>query len=404
MRSLAVLLIACPCALGIAVPLVKAAVMGAARKKGIIIRLPEALEKMKEIDTVVFDKTGTLTEGRYALEAIVCDEKIERAELLARLASIEVLSNHFIAGEIVREARRIGAEIEPAEAFEAFDGLGVKGRAGGLDICIGSRAFMERSSMALGERLARMAELRQSEGKTVAFFAWEGAVRGFLVLGDTLKPRSRELVAALRARGIDVYLVSGDSMETTRSVACSLDISSFRGEALPADKVGIVRALQADGRKVAMVGDGINDAAALAAADVGCGVSAAVGLSSEACDLSFTTSDPALFLDAYGLSVIAARSMRQNLLFAFFYNAIAVPAAAAGLLNPLLAVFAMFASSITVTGNALRVSLKAEALKDVTATRVITETLSMETAAAAVRSAPLQSLPARPPRRPPRFG
>ena len=203
LRSLAVLLIACPCALGMAVPLVKAAVMGAARKKGIIIRLPEALEKMKEIDTVGFDKTGTLTEGRYALEAIVCDEKIERAELLHRLASVEVHSNHFVAGEIVREARRIGAEIEPAEVFEAFDGLGVKGRAGGMDIYIGSRAFMERSSMALGERLARMAELRQSQGRTVAFFAWGGAVRGFLVLGDTLKPRSHELVAALRARGIE---------------------------------------------------------------------------------------------------------------------------------------------------------------------------------------------------------
>ena len=174
LRSLAVLLIACPCALGIAVPLVKAAVMGAARKKGIIIRLPEALEKMKEIDTVVFDKTGTLTEGRYALEAIVCDEKIERAELLHRLASVEVHSNHFVAGEIVREARRIGAEIEPAEVFEAFDGLGVKGRAGGMDIYIGSRAFMERSSMALGNGLPGWPNCGSRRGGPSRFLRGEG--------------------------------------------------------------------------------------------------------------------------------------------------------------------------------------------------------------------------------------
>jgi heavy metal translocating P-type ATPase len=360
LRCLTVLLIACPCALGIAVPLVKVAIIGAARKKGILIREPGALENMKDVDTVVFDKTGTLTEGKYSLETIVSEDHIARRDLISRLASVEVFSTHFLAHEIVGEARRSGEGIEPAEAFEAFQGLGVKGRAGGTDVYIGSRAFMERWAMKPDHFLAEKAESCQSGGRTVTFFAWERSVQGFLAFSDALKARARELIEGLQARGMDIWLVSGDSSETTCCVADELGISRFEGEALPADKVEMVRRLQSEGHRVAMVGDGINDAAALALADMGCGISAGADLANEVCHMRLMASDPAVLLDALDLSALAASAVRQNLLFAFFYNAVAIPLAATGLLNPLLAIIAMFASSVTVTGNALRVSRKAE--------------------------------------------
>ena len=359
LRCLTVVLIACPCALGIAVPLVKVAIIGAARKKGILIREPGALEKMKDVDTIVFDKTGTLTDGNYSLEEIISENHIDRRDLMGRLASVEVLSNHFLAHEIVREAKRNGGEIEAADAFEAFEGLGVKGRAGGTDVYIGSRAFMERWAMKPDCFLAEKAESCQSGGRTVTFFAWERSVQGFLVFSDPLKLRARELIEGLQARGMDIWLVSGDSSETTCYVADALGISCFEGEALPADKVDMVRRLQGEGHRVAVVGDGVNDAPAIALADVGCGISAGADLANEVCHMRLMASDPAVFLDALDLSALAASAVRQNLLFAICYNAIAIPLAAAGLLNPLLAIIAMFASSATVTGNALRVSRKA---------------------------------------------
>jgi heavy metal translocating P-type ATPase len=363
LRSLTILLIACPCALGIAVPLVKVAIIGAARKKGILIREPGVLEKMKDVDTVVFDKTGTLTQGSYSLEAIVMENPMDRRELMGRLASVEAHSSHFLAHEIVREAKCGMDGIKQVEAFEAFPGLGVKGRTGGMDICIGSKDFMERSALKLGRTLAEKGESRQTGGRTVVFFGWVGSVQGFLVFNDALKPRARELIDAVRARAMDVWLVSGDSRETTLSVAGSLGISRFVGGVLPQAKVEMIRSLQAGGHRVAMIGDGINDAAALAIADAGCAIGAGADLAHEVCDIGLMASDPASLLDAFDLSALAAKAVRQNLVFAFFYNAVAIPLAAAGLLNPLLAVVAMFASSLLVTGNALRVSRKAEAMR-----------------------------------------
>ena len=359
LRSLTMLVIACPCALGIAVPLVKVAILGAARKKGVLIREPAVLEKMKNVDTVVFDKTGTLSEGRYSLEAIVMGNPMDRQELMDRLASVEAQSSHFLAHEIVREAKRGNGEIGKGEGFEEFRGLGVKGRVGGMDVCIGSRALMERSDMKLDRGRAEEAESWETGGRTVVFYAWGGAVQGFLVFNDALKAGAREVVDGLRARGIDVWLVSGDSPATTSWVAASLGISRCEGGVLPEGKVETILRLQAEGHRVAMVGDGINDAAALASADAGCAMGAGADLAREVCDIALMASDPAVFLEALDLSALAARAVRQNLLFAFVYNGVAIPLAAAGLLNPLLAVVAMFASSITVTGNALRVARKA---------------------------------------------
>jgi Cu+-exporting ATPase len=355
LRCLTVVLISCPCALGIAIPLVKVAVIGLARKKGVHVRESGALERMKDLDTIVFDKTGTLTEGTYALEAVIGGGLDDRT-ILSRLAAIEVASPHFLAREIVREAARRGGRPLQAQAVEAVPGLGVKGRVEGVETCLGNRRFMEGCGFFLPDAMDREAASWEKRGRTTAFFAWERSVRGFLIFGDPVRPGANEAVRLLCERGIDVWLISGDARTTTEAVAESLGITRFAGQALPAEKVDHIRRLQDEGRRVGMVGDGLNDAAALAQADVGCAFGPASGTLRNASDITFLSPDPRKLLDAIALSALATRTMRQNLFFAFSYNAVAIPVAALGLLNPLIAVLAMFASSLVVTANALRIS------------------------------------------------
>ena len=357
LRSLTVLIISCPCALGIAIPLVKVAAMGVGRAKGILVRNPEALEQAKDLDTIVFDKTGTLTEGNFSLQEIIA-EGVSEQEALGRLASVEGFSTHFLAKEIVRKAGEKSVKMEEAAAFEELEGMGVKGSVEGTEVFIGNRRLMNKFGLDLASSLENRAFFSESRGMTVVFFGWNGQVHGLLVFGDSLKRGVPDFVRKLQARKIITWLVSGDAPATTRAVAEESGINEFRGQALPQDKVELIRSLQQKGRRVGMVGDGINDAAALAQADVGFALGTGTNIIQEASDFTLLAAEPTRILEVLDLSALTAKTVRQNLFFAFLYNGLAIPLAVAGLLNPLIAVFAMFASSLTVVGNALRISRK----------------------------------------------
>jgi len=355
LRSLTVLLISCPCALGIATPLVKVAIMGLAKSRGILIRDPGALDRTKDLDTLVFDKTGTLTEGNFSLQKIFSIGTPER-EVLSRVAAVEIHSNHFLAREIVRRVREENIKLEEVHGYESLEGMGVKGNVKGDLIFIGNRQLMAGEKIEIPSALNQQALGFEEKGMTTAFFGWGKSVQGFLVFGDSLKKGIREMVRELQARGITTWIVSGDGQGTTRAVAGESGVVNFLGQALPQDKVKLIKSLQDKGHRVGMVGDGINDAAALAQADVGFALGTGTHILQKASDFTLLASDPTRVSDALDLSALAVRAIRQNLFFAFLYNSIAIPLAVTGSLNPLIAVFAMFASSLTVIGNALRIS------------------------------------------------
>ena len=355
LRSLTVLLISCPCALGIATPIVKVAVMGLARSRGILIRDPGALERARELDTLVFDKTGTLTEGNFSLQEVFAPG-IPETEILAQIGPLEVRSDHFLAREVVRLARERSVEMDAVEDFQALEGMGVRGRVRGKRTYIGNRRLLENEESAISPEMDEKAGLFEKKGMTVVFFGWEGESRGFLAFGDSLKSAVPEMIRRLEGKGIASWIVSGDARETTRAVAQETGVANYIGQAFPGDKVELVRSLQRKGRRVGMVGDGINDSAALAQADVGFALGTGANILREASDVTLLGSDPSKILDALDLSASAVKAIRQNLFFAFVYNGIGISLALAGLLNPLIAVLAMFGSSLTVTGNALRLS------------------------------------------------
>jgi heavy metal translocating P-type ATPase len=354
LRALTVVIISCPCALGIAIPLAKVSAIAIARKAGIIIRNPDALERFPDIDTFFFDKTGTMTEGKFALRHVISD--LDRGELFSRLASVEIHSRHFIGQEIVREALKDGPPIAAAEAFEAYAGRGVSGCVGGLTILIGNRALMKSKAITEDEVLDSDAAAWEKMGDTCVFFAWDGRVRGFLVFGDAVRRGAAQAIARLEEDGRDIRLISGDAETTTGAVARSLGILHFTGEVLPEGKAQRIESFRRQGRKVAMVGDGLNDAPALATADVGCAFGAGADLVQGTADIAFLSGDPGKILEARELSTLTRQTIRQNLFFAFLYNAIAIPAAVLGMLDPFIAVIAMVGSSLTVTGNVFRMA------------------------------------------------
>jgi Cu+-exporting ATPase len=315
---------------------------------------PEILESTRNVDTIVLDKTGTVTTGRMTLVDAVAAAGQDPADVLRIAGALEDASEHPIAQAIARAARdRLGALPAP-EAFANQAGLGVEGIVDGHGVLIGRRAFMREWSLRIPAELDAARQAAEALGRTAVVVAWDGAVRGVLVVADTVKPGSAEAVASLRALGLQPVLLTGDNAATARAVAADLGIDEVIAEVLPSEKADVIHRLQGEGRVVAMVGDGVNDAPALAQADLGLAIGTGTDVAIEASDLTLVSGDLRAAADAIRLSRATLHTIKQNLGWAFGYNIAALPLAAAGLLNPLIAAAAMAFSSVSVVANALR--------------------------------------------------
>jgi P-type Cu+ transporter len=347
--AVAVLIIACPCALGLATPTALLVGTGRGAQLGLLIKGPEILESTRTVDTVVLDKTGTVTTGRMSLVDVAGDPDVLRVA-----GALEDASEHPIAQAIARAARERVGELPAVEGFANREGLGVEGVVDGHGVQVGRPALMAEWSLSVPEALDAARREAEAQGRTAVLAAWDGEVRGVLVVADTVKPSSAEAVAELKALGLRPVLLTGDNDATARAVAAEVGIDEVIAEVLPADKASVVKRLQAEGRVVAMVGDGVNDAPALAQADLGLAIGTGTDVAIEASDLTLVSGDLRAAADAIRLSRRTLRTIKQNLGWAFGYNVAALPLAAAGLLNPLIAGAAMALSSVSVVANALR--------------------------------------------------
>ena len=359
LNAIAVLIIACPCAVGLATPISMTVAMGEGARAGILFRNAEAIERMRDIDTVVVDKTGTLTLGRPALTDFAVSG-IPENEALALVAGVEQLSEHPIALAIVEGAKARGVRPQPATAFEAVNGLGVQADVGGKRLFVGSRGFLIQHGVDTSPWEAR-AEAWRMQAKTVVFFAVNGVAAGIAAVADPIKDSTPPAIAALKRSGVRIVMLTGDSRSTADAVARELGIDEALAEVLPQDKAAHIKRLQAQGRKVAMAGDGINDAPALAQADVGIAMGTGTDVAMESAGVTLVKGDLRGIARAAVLSRATMRNIRQNLVFAFGYNALGLPVAAGVLypafgllLSPIFAGAAMALSSVSVVTNALR--------------------------------------------------
>jgi Cu2+-exporting ATPase/Cu+-exporting ATPase len=355
-RTVTVLVIACPCALGIAIPLARVAAVGRARREGILVVKGEALEKASRITALVIDKTGTATRGDYEVLGVEGWEGTSAEEILGLAAALEAGCDHPVARAIRRHAASAGVAAHAAGRSEELPGLGVRGNCQGRTVLVGNAALMSQEGVWLASPVKQKALAASDRGETAVFVSVAGVVRGILRLGDTLRTGMPEAVRALQARGLEVHLVSGDTEGATRRAAELLGVDRFQGAVLPAEKVEWIRLLQRAGHRVGMVGDGANDAGALAAADVGFATGDALTVTKNASDLTILSFCGGRLLSALDLSMFASKTVRTNLFLAMAYNLAALPAAAAGLVNPVVAVSAMLLSSLTVVGNSARIA------------------------------------------------
>ncbi len=360
-NAIAVLIIACPCALGLATPISMTVAMGQGARAGILFRNAEAIERMRDIDTVVVDKTGTLTLGRPALTDFAA-EGIAQDEALALVAGVEQLSEHPIGHAIVEGARARGLQLPKAEAFEAINGLGVQADIRGKHVLVGSRNFLSQHGIDT-QRWEEQGEAWRAEAKTVVFFAVDGIAAGIAAIADPIKESTPEAISTLRDLGVHIMMLTGDSRRTAEAIARQLGIDEFLAEVLPEHKAGHVKRLQSRGHKVAMAGDGINDAPALAQADVGIAMGTGTDVAMESAGVTLVKGDLRGIARAAVLSRATMRNIRQNLTFAFGYNALGIPLAAGVLyptfgllLSPMFAGAAMAMSSVSVVTNALRLN------------------------------------------------
>jgi Cu+-exporting ATPase len=357
--AVAVLIIACPCALGLATPTALLVGTGRGAQLGVLIKGPQVLESTRAVDTIVLDKTGTVTTGRMALVEVIPGVGTDREQVLRLAGAVEAASEHPIGAAIAAAATAEVGPLPDVKAFSASAGLGVTGTVEGHQVLAGRAQHLTghltgRATAAVSDRLDGARQEAEKAGRTPVLVAWDGQVRGVLVVADTPKPTSRQAITALRGLGLQPVLLTGDNARTAHAVAAAVGIEEVIAEVLPADKVDVVKRLQADGRVVAMVGDGVNDAAALAQADLGLAIGTGTDAAIEASDLTLVGGDLRAAADAIRLSRRTLDVIRGNLFWAFAYNVAALPLAIAGLLNPLVAGAAMAFSSVFVVSNSLR--------------------------------------------------
>ncbi len=352
--AVAVLIIACPCALGLATPTALLVGTGRGAQLGILIKGPEVLESTRRVDTVVLDKTGTVTTGRMTLVDVLPAAGQDRDELLRLAGAVEAASEHPVAQAVARGATDTVGALPPVADFGNTDGLGVHGTVEGHTVHVGRPALLEQAGFTLPAAVTEAVTAAQAAGRTAVVVGWDAAARGVLAVADVVKPTSRDAVAALRRLGLTPVLLTGDNATVARAVADEVGIDEVIAEVLPADKVDVVKRLQADGKAVAMVGDGVNDAAALAQADLGLAMGTGTDVAIEASDLTLVRDDLMAAVDAIRLSRHTLRIIKSNLFWAFAYNVAALPLAATGLLNPMIAGATMALSSVFVVVNSLR--------------------------------------------------
>nr|WP_281201121.1 heavy metal translocating P-type ATPase [Belnapia rosea] len=358
--AVSVLIIACPCALGLATPMSIMVGVGKGAGAGVLIKSAEALERMEKVDTLVVDKTGTLTEGKPKVVAVVPALGLTEAEVLPLAASLERSSEHPLAAAVVAAAKERGVEMQEPVDFASVTGKGVTGTVGGRRVALGNARLMQELGVDLGALAAKADELRR-EGGTALFLAVDGAPGGVIAVADPVKPTTPAALASLRAEGIHIVMLTGDNRTTAEAVAQRLGIDEFQGDVLPEDKHRIVRELRAKGKVVAMAGDGVNDAPALAEADVGVAMGTGTDVAMQSAGVTLVRGDLAGIARARTLSRATMRNIRQNLFFAFAYNVLGIPVAAGVLypflgilLSPIVAALAMALSSVSVIGNSLR--------------------------------------------------
>jgi cation-transporting ATPase V/Cu+-exporting ATPase len=358
--AVAVLIVACPCALGLATPVALMVGTGRGARLGILIKGVEVLERTRTISMVLFDKTGTLTRGEMSLTEALAAAGTDRDEVLGAAGAAEANSEHPIGIAIAAAARSKFGAARPVRDFAAVPGHGVRATIDDLTVMVGRRTLFVDAGWAMPAELAGQEERLEERGNTVVFVGWAGWVRGLLAVADTVKPDAANTVARLHRMGLRVAMITGDNVRSADAVATQLGIERVLAEVLPADKQAEVAALQAAGVVVAMVGDGVNDAPALVQADLGIAIGTGTDVAIQSSDLTLMHADLSGVSTAIGLSRRIYRTIVQNLGWAFGYNVLAIPLAAAGLLNPIVAGAAMGFSSVSVVANSLRLLRFAE--------------------------------------------
>ncbi len=347
---IAVLIIACPCALGIATPAALMVGVGKGAENGILIRGAEILERAQKLTAVVFDKTGTLTRGEPNVTDVIALAALDEAEVLRFAAAVEAGSEHPFGEAIVRAAKHRGLELAKVTGFEAIPGHGIRGETEGHPVLLGNRRLFQREGIGTNAAEEHMTRL-EADGKTAMLLGCDGQLAGVIAVADTLKPESKEAVAALLREGVEVILLTGDNPRTAQAIAKELGIERVIAEVLPADKAAVIQDMQKQGRMVAMVGDGVNDAPALAAADIGIAIGSGSDVAKETGGIILVRNDVRDVVASIRLSRATMRKIKQNLFWAFFYNSVAIPVAALGFLNPIIAAAAMALSSLSVIVN-----------------------------------------------------
>ncbi|MDF0679102.1 MAG: heavy metal translocating P-type ATPase, partial [Nitrosomonas sp.] len=359
-NAVAVLIIACPCALGLATPMSIIVATGRGATQGVLFRDAAAIENLRKVDTLVIDKTGTLTEGRPAFDRVVPADGFTAEEVLRLAASLDQGSEHPLAEAIVHAARAQGLVLVKPQTFESGSGIGVRGNVEQQQLALGNTVLMEQTGVSVTSLMSQAESLR-GEGASVMYLAVDGQLAGLLAVSDPVKASTPEALAALKEAGLSVIMATGDGQTTAKAVGTKLGIDEVYGEVKPADKLSLIERLQKEGRIVAMAGDGINDAPALAKADVGIAMGTGTDVAMNSAQVTLIKGDLRGIATARTLSVSTVRNMKQNLAFAFLYNVMGIPVAAGilypftgWLLSPMIAALAMSLSSASVVGNALR--------------------------------------------------